>query len=821
MVWPRLRVVSMIVMLSVLTTIAPAGEASSISTPPSPGKASMYMSLRRDDPASAFTEASKLAEAGDAESQFVLGVLLDAGAGVRFDHPLAQHWLEKAAPVFPPAAQYLAWRTATGFGAERVDEAAAQRWRSAPSTEPELDPAVSRWLEFRDGRLKPKFPRALLWMMNHASDGDVVAQANLAIAYLEPHWTTPNVEEHLHWLKQAASRNDANSAARLASYYEYGLMVKQDGAMALKYRRTAAEAGVAVEQFKLGEQYRTGDGVAVDREAAMNWLGRAAAQNHVEALLKLADMKRNPESGVADYVESLRLFRRAAELGSAEALADVAGMLRLGQGAPQDRPAAAKLFEEAAAMGYAYAADMRGWMQQQGELGTVDYVDAQRWFEKAAAGRNEHAMRQLGLMYRDGTGVPKDASKAFEWFERAAREGDAWCQNEVGWMLRQGLGVELDDDEAVNWFRLAAKNGEPLGEENLGFHFLVGRGVPTDLPEALRHLVAAARVLKDDWLAQNFIYVFSKATGEDKAVLRATLQECLDDPTLLNCAGSLPEICLRVLETAGEFSDSAAAEKLLVAMRDTRRPQARLLVAWRAYIGQTLPFDLELARRFARDGAEIDPRGSATMLANIDSLAAETPEARADAAKKLREFADSGDRTAAMTLATRLSAGIGEERDTELAQHYLNRALNAPQGVDLAKAFLAKTNLLSPAPPSAVELSAKMEAITVARGSAKTAPPAPLMRLPPVYPFELRVAGREGSAEVTFTVETDGSTSAVRCSKSSHPLFAAYAESAVKRWRYAPALENGKPVPKKMIQPLTFSLQGVPSTTVRDQSSLK
>jgi TonB family protein len=789
-----------------LTASVSASEAPSSSAPTPTNKASMYTALRRDDPSTAYTEAAKLAEAGDAEAQFVLGLLLDTGAGVRFDHPSARRWLEKSAAAFPPAAQYLAWRFASGFGEERGVESAAQRWADAPSSEPELDPAVSRWLEFREGRLKPKFPRALLWMMNHASDGDVVAEANLAMAYLETHWTTPNAAEHLHWLKEAALHKDAESAARLASYYEYGLMVTKDPAKALEYLRVAAEAGIAAAQFKLGEQYRTGDGVAIDRDAALNWLRRAAAQDHVEALEKLSEMLRKPESGPADYPESLRLARRAAELGSAEAMAEVADMIRLGQGAPRDYAAAAKHFEEAAEKGYAYAADMRAWMQQQGELGPIDNADAQRWYEKAAAGRNEHAMQQLGLIYRDGKGVPKDPAKAFEWFERGAREGNAWCQNEVGWMLRQGIGVEADDEEAVNWFKLAAKNGEPRADENLAFHLLTGRGVSKDVPEALRHISIAARDLRDSWLMTSFHQACAHATIEDKPALQRILRECLDDPKLLNCAGSLPEICLSVLEIVEGFADPKAAETLLVAMRDTRRPQSRLQVGWHSYIGQNLPFDLELARKFVRDAAEFDPRASATMLATIDSIAGETPETRAEATKKLHEFADAGDRAAAMTLSTRLSAGIGEERDAALAQQYLNRAMGTPAGVDLEKVHAANPTLLSPKPPSETELAARMEAIKAQRGNATKAPPFPVKLSPPAYPYELRVAGREGTAEIEFTVNLDGTTSDIKCVKSSHPLFAAYAVTAVKRWRFAPALEDGKPVSQKMIQPLTFSL---------------
>lgn len=765
----------------------------------------MYAALRRDEPVQAAALAAKLAAAGDAEAQFTLGVLLDAGAGVRIDHKAAAHWVQTAARHYPPAVRYLAWRGKTDFDGS---EPAAQAGDLRPgifTREPNLDPGLRRWMDYREGQLMPNFARAFLWMSEHAQAGEVVAQANLAEASFSTLWTTPNLQEHLDWLRMAAYQKDAASAERLATYYELGLGVKADPAQALKHRKLAAEGGSVDAQLKLAEIYLEGDGVTADHAVGVGWLQRAAAQNNPEAMLKLAGMAADNTAGrTPDYAEALRLGRAAAALGDAGAMTFVANMMREGQGTPRDLAGAARLFEQAAEKGFIYAAYVRGWMRLQGELGPADYADARHWFEQAAAGDSELAMMALAKMYGEGLGVARDDAKTFEWLERAAREGNAEAQMQVGVRLQKGVGIEADDEEAVNWFRLAADSGNALGEANLGSHYLLGRGVAQDNVLALQHLAKALHDVSDNWVQGNFYQAVAKAPEGQKAAVEAIFQQCLADPGLLNMPGALPEVCLTVLEHRRDKVSHGAAAKLLTAMLETHRAQSLPAVAWHLYLGQFLPCDIARARSLAQEAAGQGARAGTIMVAVIDSVTAATAEARVAALRTLREQADAGDQRAQIVAASRILGGLDETGTVEQARRYLRQAYGEGKKLPAYLESLLKSPL---APPPTEEALAALQAQAgVKQTDPQSATPVRVFACAPVYPLELRYAEVEGMARIEFVVDLRGRPTNVRATDSTHPVFAAHAEATLRRWRFTPGLRDGQPAAYNFVQPLFFKL---------------
>lgn len=745
-----------------------------------------------------------MADQGDATAELILGVLTDVGAGARIDHPAALVWLEKSALHDTTAAAYLDWRFASGFGAEKPDAKQAARWGRLVHGDMTVEPALTDWLQVNGGRIEPRFSRALLWMVNHAND-DPIAAANLAETYLGTQWTAPDSDRHLHWLRHAAALNDAPSLERLARYSECGVLVPKDPVAALRFRRQAAEAGSTDAQLELGNQYQAGNGVAASATEAAKWYRLAAAQNNVAALVKLSDLLRYGGPGLPrDDAGALHFARRAAALGDADGMCALADLLYAGIGTSKDIEAAAHLYEQAAGKGSTYAAEQLGWIYKRGKVGPVDLSTARRWFEKAAAGGDDQARDQLGIMYREGWGVAKDPVRAFRWFELAARDGDGWAQNEVGWMLSQGLGAPRDDKAALGWFRLAAKNGEPAGDANLGYHYLQGLGVSKDIPVAVAHLLAAARDEPSPWIRDNLVAAFRQASGADGAKLDVLLKKALADPTLLKQQGNLPEYALAVLDL-DPVKNAVASRKLLAAIVAAKRPQSQLTVAWHAFLGEDIPYDLALARAAARKAAIVHPRGSARSLAIIDSLAADTSDARNAARAVLHWMADSGDRAAAGTLADRYLTGEGEDRNMAQARHYL--AIEFGHDSPMVEKVISSYDLSPPSPdPSPEEIEKKAVAFESAHPAKENRPSIAIYRAIPQYPFLLRRNGVEGRAEVTFTVGTDGIPGNMRCTSNTQPLFAAAAINALRRWRFLPALKDGKAVPATITVPLAFTL---------------
>lgn len=84
---------------------------------------------------------------------------------------------------------------------------------------------------------------------------------------------------------------------------------------------------------------------------------------------------------------------------------------------------------------------------------------------------------------------------------------------------------------------------------------------------------------------------------------------------------------------------------------------------------------------------------------------------------------------------------------------------------------------------------------------------AAIVRIPPTYPLEARRKKIEGWVRMELTVLEDGSVTDVRV-KSAEPagIFEQAAMAAITRWKFRPAMENGKPVRKRAAQTLRFEL---------------
>jgi TPR repeat protein len=81
-----------------------------------------------------------------------------------------------------------------------------------------------------------------------------------------------------------ATQDDALAQTRLAWMYEAGRGVLQDLSEAARRFELAAHAGQAEAQYALAVMYQTGRGKARDEVLSMRWLQRSAAQNYPSAL---------------------------------------------------------------------------------------------------------------------------------------------------------------------------------------------------------------------------------------------------------------------------------------------------------------------------------------------------------------------------------------------------------------------------------------------------------------------------------------------------------------------------------------------------------
>lgn len=107
-------------------------------------------------------------------------------------------------------------------------------------------------------------------------------------------------------------------------------------------------------------------------------------------------------------------------------------------------------------------------------------------------------------------------------------------------------------------------------------------------------------------------------------------------------------------------------------------------------------------------------------------------------------------------------------------------------------------------------------AVGVAAALAQQPPPKPLQGdygdaalrdwVQPDYPEAAKKAKLEGSVDVDLVVGSDGKVERAEIQNSTNEIFNEAALSAVRRWEFSPALEEGKPVASGMTVPVVFQL---------------
>lgn len=152
--------------------------------------------------------AMQKAEQGDAEAQYILGVIYQYGSGVVQNSMKAFLWYEKAASQgYRDAQVALAWMYDTGNGAPQDYYKAAQ------------------------------------WYKKSALQGDPESQNRLAYFYIVGLGVVQDYEQALFWCNKAVKQNYGKAQVQLAMMYALGDVVPMDLIQAYKWASIAAMRG--------------------------------------------------------------------------------------------------------------------------------------------------------------------------------------------------------------------------------------------------------------------------------------------------------------------------------------------------------------------------------------------------------------------------------------------------------------------------------------------------------------------------------------------------------------------------------------------------
>ena len=229
---------------------------------------------------------SKLANEGDAEAQFLLGLNY-----LENHSDKAIYWLEKAAfQDFSSAQYFLGLLYQEGQGVEKSIEK-SQFWLEKSAENNNVDAQFLVGLSCYQGNIVAKdYEKAFSLFQKASSQNHSGAQYHLGIMYLCGFGTLKDEVKAAEFFEKSALSGDAHAQ------YELGIMLMNGEAFQKNYVAGAqwieksANQGKVEAQSTLGVLYQNGWGVSKNSGATLHWLSKAALQDDKKAVQNLKSM---------------------------------------------------------------------------------------------------------------------------------------------------------------------------------------------------------------------------------------------------------------------------------------------------------------------------------------------------------------------------------------------------------------------------------------------------------------------------------------------------------------------------------------------------
>ncbi|NWJ40602.1 MAG: SEL1-like repeat protein [Geothrix sp.] len=368
--------------------------------------------------ADAFVKAvTTLAEQGQAQAQYILGMMHEDAICFPKSYPEAFRWLKKAADQGHAEAQCevgLLYGNGHGVSADQVSS--VRYFRLA------------------------------------ADQGHVRSMRYLALKYARGLGTKRDDAESHNLTARAAEAGDMASQLILGDWYTKGGIVP-DYSKALTWYTAAADQGLPTAMFRLGTCLEQGMGTEADPVQALTWFRKAADGHEPDALLRLSSLMASGEIQPKDP-SLIAKWRGESELQAGRPSAGTPGGVIGGVvGGPSGGPASAPFSQkkEAAEAGDPEAQVALGTIYEQGRLVRRNLTEAMKWYLAAARQGHVPACYLAGRSYERGMGTKADLKEALAWFQKGAQQQDADCMLHLAFMHDHGVGLAKDPAKAAAW----------------------------------------------------------------------------------------------------------------------------------------------------------------------------------------------------------------------------------------------------------------------------------------------------------------------------------------------------------------------------------
>lgn len=260
----------------------------------------------------AFYWTQKLADIGNSNGMFNMGMFYAKGFGTQRDFVEAARWMEKAVEYGDEDAIRL------------VDEfrAAAERQEKADAGDARAQAEQAEFLIRFAGSLaqagvEKDYADAFELAQKSAAQDNGYGLYALALAYEHGRGVERDVDKALEYYRKGTELGDVHCMHNLGCFYMRGDYLEENKPLALEYCHKAAEQGYALSEFFMAKVYETGDGVAEDLDEALVWGEKAAEHGTAEIQYQVAKLYTyTDENGKMIDAERARYwYGKAAEGG--------------------------------------------------------------------------------------------------------------------------------------------------------------------------------------------------------------------------------------------------------------------------------------------------------------------------------------------------------------------------------------------------------------------------------------------------------------------------------------------------------------------------
>ena len=266
------------VMLSALMLVALTGAA--VAGPFEDGLAA----AKGGDYATALRLWRPLADQGDANAQYNLGLTYEKGWGVQQNYMEALRWYRRAANQGNATAQdNLGSMYANGQGVSQDYAKAVKLYRLAADQGDALGQSNLGLAYYWGQGVPQNYIEAMKWCHRAADQGNATGQFVVGVMYYRGQGVSQDYAEAMKSYRLAADQGDAKAQNNLALMYQEGEGVPQSYTEAAKWYRRSADQGNAAAQYALGNMYYVGRGVPQDYVRAFMWSNLSAAQGNQDA----------------------------------------------------------------------------------------------------------------------------------------------------------------------------------------------------------------------------------------------------------------------------------------------------------------------------------------------------------------------------------------------------------------------------------------------------------------------------------------------------------------------------------------------------------